>query len=358
MLRSIAYISEMAGDFSEECLDQLTVLSCSHNLSADVTGMMYCFSNRFIQVLEGPGARVGELYGRIRLDPRHRHVVTVQDGPITRRVYGDFAMRRFKNEDLGESERAIIFRALHSFEPRTLIGPKPWPPEGAMAGSMDRIMARAIPTRLPGEEFEALSRLLYAAEILLLRDVEVTEACFEAVAADAKVSLRLARRFFPTIDDLVGACVRRILALEHQALLTRLISHRFENADELARCLTDFVIRNNDRSKVSRTFAACFALHGATFTSEMSCLIGAAVQRSERRQGWIASGIELAMAIAVTEAAARIVARHDASVLASEATFARLFGICRASLVETGASSEVVEAGRRRPAPPSPARTN
>jgi hypothetical protein len=336
MFRSIAYMSEMASEFSEADIEELIFDSRKRNKAVGVTGMLFCFSNRFLQVLEGPGSAVGALVGRIRLDPRHQHLAIVQDVAVETRAYADWPMRRLQAEELGEAERGFIFRALSAFEPRTLLGPKTRPIQGKLTAYLEQIMARAIPTRLPFEESEAISNLLYATEVLLLRNAEVNETLLERVAQEAQVSPRTALCFFPTTTALLRTCVLRILALEHQAFLSRLTSAPFEDETALAECITDFAIHKLDLASASEAFAEQFSLYGGGFTTETAQVIAAAVQRASPREGWPLpdlSPTRLAMSIAATDAAACIEGRYDKAISTDETLRPRLLDICLAALV-------------------------
>jgi hypothetical protein len=325
----------MSKSFSDDEIDLLTARARVHNESVGISGILFCFSDRFIQVLEGPGPAAGELYAQIRLDHRHRDIVTVQDVPIEERAYGGWGMRRMRNEDLGAAERALIFHALQMFEPRTLVGPRIRTAGEASTAFMDRIMAHALPARLSIGEAHEVSSLLYAAEVILARDLVLNEAMMEKLAKDAHVSVRLARIYFPTITDLVRACVSRILALEHQAFLAQIVSRRFGGKAELARFITDFVVGSHDRTRVSHGFADQFAQHGGDFTNQTASIIAEAALEAAPREGWPFPDLDattLAAAIAATDGAARILARHDLAGLADPATRQRLFHTCLSAI--------------------------
>jgi AcrR family transcriptional regulator len=331
----------MTSDFDRGSIDDLTRAARIHNEAAGITGMLFCFSDRFIQVLEGPGPAVAALHGRIQRDPRHRHVTTVQDLPIEARAYTDWAMRRFRTEDLGEAERRILFRALSAFEPRTILGPKPKPVQGPAAPYMDRLMARVVPARLPMEESEAVSSLLYAAEVLLLRDADLDESALPGLTHDAHVNLRTARRHFPTIADLIRTCVLRILALQHQALLTRMLSDKFEDEMDLADCIVDYAIKSHQCANASTKLAEHFALHSGASTCEAAGIIAAAVHESPSRGGWPFTDLSptiLAMSIAATNEAACIMHRSHEPSLTLPRIKARLLEICLTALVGRPAS--------------------
>jgi hypothetical protein len=358
LFRSIVYISEMDTEFSEDDIDVLAARARAYNDRVDISGILFCFSDRFIQILEGPSSAVGKLYNRIRRDPRHRDVTTVQDVPIEKRAYGGWGMRRVKNEDLSETERALVFHALQVFEPQTLIGPRVPPVDGASATFMKRIMARAQLADLPTGHSDEISSLLYAAEIILMRDLVLSDDMLDRVAQDAQVSSTLARTCFPTISDLMRTCVLRIVALEHQAFLAQMVSTRFEDKAQLAGFITDVVVNQHNRTVVSHRFADQFAKHGDDFTRQTAWIIALAAVEATPREGWPFADLDsttLAAAIGATDGAARILARHDFLSLADPETRTRLFRTCLVAMdgyqtangflsCETRASSLIREA--------------
>jgi hypothetical protein len=57
------------------------------NQELEITGMLLYRDGFFIQALEGEETQVKALYDKIRQDPRHRNVVTVDIHPITERAF-------------------------------------------------------------------------------------------------------------------------------------------------------------------------------------------------------------------------------------------------------------------------------
>lgn len=301
----------------------LVMRASTHNDRVGISGILILFRGHFIQVLEGPGAAVGELYTRIGADSRHRNVVTVQDTPIEARAYGDWGMRQIRDEDLGEAERALIFHALQVTELHTPIEPKTRMGDTTSTTFMNLIMARAFPAKLPMEVSPEVSSLLYAAEVVLARDLVLSDEMLEKLAQDANVGVQTARIYFPTMTDLIRACVRRIVAREHQAFLAEILTKRFDDKAELAGFITDFVIKNHDRTAVSHRFADQFAQHGSDLTTQTAWIIAKAAIEAAPREGWPFPDLDtttLAAAIGATDGAARILARHDFVSLAEPAT--------------------------------------
>ena len=336
MLRTINYVSEMTEAMSDAQLADLVETSQGRNKAAGITGMLFTLGDKFIQVIEGPPVAVGALFKRIQLDPRHGHVRAVQDIPIETRAYEDQPLKLLnKGEGLTESERGMVFHALQAFEPRTVLGPKVRPIEGVLGEAMEAIMALALPIDLPILEAEALSELLYAAELLLLRESNLDDAALGQVAERAHVSLRTVQSYFPTIDDLIRTCVLRVLALEHQHFLSLIVSQSIADMRELGQAVTEFIINTNSHASVSPKVAEQFAIHGGSFTSETAWIIAKAVRDAGPRGAWKFHDLttaRLAMAIDATDAAARILARNAPAALADPRMRTMIYDICMTAL--------------------------
>jgi hypothetical protein len=80
------------------------------NRSLSVTGaLLFSEEGRFAQALEGTREAIESLMDAIRLDPRHRNIVTLYDGPI--------AARRFARWDMGWPGRSVVIdRAIQAAE--------------------------------------------------------------------------------------------------------------------------------------------------------------------------------------------------------------------------------------------------
>lgn len=334
-MRSLTYTSEMVSAFTDDDIARLMDSSRPYNESVEITGMLACFGDRFIQVLEGAPDVVGALYDRIRNDPLHRHVTVVQDVSVKDRAYPGSAMRLFKNTELGEAERGIIFQALHASEPQSVMAPKFNASDGPVHEAMEKIMARAMPTRLPVEESQAVSRLLYAAEMMIIRSDGVSGASLESVASNSHVGIGDTRRFFPTVEDLMRTCVLRVLALEHQAFLSQIVTEKFSDKVQLAGSITDFIIKNNQRDDVTPEVARYFALHGGNFTSETAWIVAVAAHEAAPRDGWPFPDLtptRIGIAIDATDAAARMLASNDVEGLADPTIRRLVHDICLTAL--------------------------
>ncbi|MBI1686597.1 BLUF domain-containing protein [Caulobacter hibisci] len=85
----------------DEDLPAIVAKSIQNNRIDDITGFLAAGEGRFLQVLEGPGQVVAEVYERIGRDPRHDEIVLIADGLAERRLFRDWNMgqRRLEAED-------------------------------------------------------------------------------------------------------------------------------------------------------------------------------------------------------------------------------------------------------------------
>jgi hypothetical protein len=109
-LRQLVYVSAATRPFSEDELVALLALSRARNAERDVTGRLLHVDGSFIQAIEGSGAAVQELFGRIARDPRHRGIVVLEDGPIPARGFAAWRMdyRRLARAEIEQRGVAIL----------------------------------------------------------------------------------------------------------------------------------------------------------------------------------------------------------------------------------------------------------
>lgn len=86
--------SELADDVAgwANTVRAILDVSRSRNARLGVTGALAFNGTNFIQVLEGRRSAVLEVYGSIERDPRHADVLVVEQGPVARREFADWAM--------------------------------------------------------------------------------------------------------------------------------------------------------------------------------------------------------------------------------------------------------------------------
>ncbi len=92
-LIQLLYVSRACAPFDEPGLQQVIGRSQSNNAALGITGaLLYCDSN-FLQMLEGDGEVVMNLYQKIALDPRHTGCDVLLCKPVKKRQFPDWRMR-------------------------------------------------------------------------------------------------------------------------------------------------------------------------------------------------------------------------------------------------------------------------
>jgi len=88
----VIYTSAETRPLSSQDIDALLSQSQTNNAETGITGMLLYRHGQFIQYLEGPESEVLHMYESIRNDPRHHQVMTINEGRLYRRLFGDWSM--------------------------------------------------------------------------------------------------------------------------------------------------------------------------------------------------------------------------------------------------------------------------
>ncbi len=89
---SITYVSLAMSQFNEASLLNLVAQCQRNNERLGVTGILVYSDGNFMQVIEGADLVIDALYERIKLDARHRGVVTVHQQAIEFREFQGWSM--------------------------------------------------------------------------------------------------------------------------------------------------------------------------------------------------------------------------------------------------------------------------
>lgn len=87
----LAYVSRPFG-YDAATLSGILLDARRLNARDDITGALVCRHDIFLQMLEGPEAKVQATYDRIRGDDRHVEVRQLLSRPTSERIFGDWAM--------------------------------------------------------------------------------------------------------------------------------------------------------------------------------------------------------------------------------------------------------------------------
>jgi hypothetical protein len=93
---------------SNETLRDLEAKSSAANAKHGITGLLVLSGNVFLQVLEGTGRDITELFGRIICDKRHQLVELITYETAIERYFDDWNMRLVDLYDLPGDKRALL----------------------------------------------------------------------------------------------------------------------------------------------------------------------------------------------------------------------------------------------------------
>ena len=91
-LSCLVYCSRATGALSERGMSTLMEKSRARNFADGITGCLLAHDGFFLQVIEGPGARVRDTFARIENDPRHQDLTLLFEGQIKARSFPDWSM--------------------------------------------------------------------------------------------------------------------------------------------------------------------------------------------------------------------------------------------------------------------------
>lgn len=108
----LVYNSYAAIEFGDDKLKKLLIQARDKNLRLGITGMLFYFSNQFIQLIEGDEATVKQLAVEIAEDPRHMHFIVLKEGHTDKRYFPDWSMG-FKSVSPANFEDVSNFKDLN-----------------------------------------------------------------------------------------------------------------------------------------------------------------------------------------------------------------------------------------------------
>ena len=111
-VRQLLYISIATCPCDEDDLAAILRRSRDNNVLYSVTGILWSDGERFIQVLEGPLASVGETYARILIDERHHSLAIIYDQLVEKRDFGSWSMCHRRSYETDDDYDQKIRRAL------------------------------------------------------------------------------------------------------------------------------------------------------------------------------------------------------------------------------------------------------
>lgn len=90
----LLYFSRARGDLQHSDIADILKTARSTNSQLDITGLLLFERGHFLQLLEGPEAKVRDLYQRIAGDPRHTDATIIFTRSISDRDFANWSMAR------------------------------------------------------------------------------------------------------------------------------------------------------------------------------------------------------------------------------------------------------------------------
>lgn len=91
-MKAVVYISKAMPDFKLSEIISMLENAKQFNKKEDITGCILYHKKTFIQIIEGEAEKIDALYYRIKKDQRHERVTTLYDGPLEKRLFGQWSM--------------------------------------------------------------------------------------------------------------------------------------------------------------------------------------------------------------------------------------------------------------------------
>ena len=104
-LKRIIYVSQAVNPFTPDALRTMVQRARANNTLLGVCGLLLHSEAKFLQVLEGTGQVVDDLYQKICSDPRHDNIRTLVDETIQRRLFRDWGMEVAGDETISYGDR-------------------------------------------------------------------------------------------------------------------------------------------------------------------------------------------------------------------------------------------------------------
>ena len=117
-LSFIIYISRAHKKVEKLELLDICANAAANNLKLNITGLLLCIGNSFVQVLEGRHESINDLYKKISEDPRHTQCRILFEGTIPDRLFSQWSVNFLQMDDayfLQYAELAELRKYIETF---------------------------------------------------------------------------------------------------------------------------------------------------------------------------------------------------------------------------------------------------
>ncbi len=91
-MNRIIYLSSAIKLFSDEEINELLHQSRINNKKRNLTGLLLYSEGNFMQILEGNKDDIQNTFEKIKLDSRHKSIITIINEPLEKRSFSDWTM--------------------------------------------------------------------------------------------------------------------------------------------------------------------------------------------------------------------------------------------------------------------------
>ncbi|HEY0053859.1 MAG TPA: BLUF domain-containing protein [Pedobacter sp.] len=88
----LVYCSVPSKELNEEETDKLLITARGENELREITGMLLCLPEMYIQLIEGNKNHIRQLYANLIKDPRHYNVTILKEGIKEKRFFPEWSM--------------------------------------------------------------------------------------------------------------------------------------------------------------------------------------------------------------------------------------------------------------------------
>lgn len=92
MIHQLVYLSFSSSPVTKNSIEEILKKAEVNNPKLDLTGILICNSNVFMQLLEGTKENIMKLMDKVEKDPRHDQVTIVHEGDVDERFFPDWSM--------------------------------------------------------------------------------------------------------------------------------------------------------------------------------------------------------------------------------------------------------------------------
>lgn len=95
-MKAICYISNFARDLRKDTINELIDYVKINNTEHNITGLLILKNKHFFQILEEESQQVDTLFKKIKVDPRHKNIITLLDTKIEGKIFNDYNGGKFE----------------------------------------------------------------------------------------------------------------------------------------------------------------------------------------------------------------------------------------------------------------------